>query len=80
MLRKQTFFIHLGEVFVEVNELFPDPRCRTFATIAIGVGTVGTLVGVGGTIASAVQGGPQYPNEAASSAQMAQTEAALLPL
>ena len=72
-------FRHLGELFHGEQSLLPDPRCCTFATVATVVGIGAGLTGIGGTIYSATQSGPQYPNEAASSAQMAETEAALLP-
>ncbi len=53
----------------------------SFATTAAIVGTVGAVGGLAST-AYGLAGGnqPQYPNEAASSAEMAQTNAALLPL
>ena len=69
-------FTHLGELFHMEQGLLPDPRCRTFAAISVGIGAIG----LGTTIASAVSGGPQYPNSAASSAQMADVEAQLLPM
>ncbi len=51
------------------------------ATIAAIVGTVGAVSSLGATAYSLSGAGqPQYPNEAASSAQMAQTTANLLPI
>jgi hypothetical protein len=53
----------------------------SFATTATVIGVVGAVGGLAET-GYALAGGnqPQYPNEAASSAQMAQTNAALLPI
>jgi hypothetical protein len=53
----------------------------SFATTATVIGVVGAAGGLAETGYSLAGGNqPQYPNEAASSAQMAQTNAALLPL
>ena len=53
----------------------------SFATTATVIGFVGAAAGLGETAYSLAGGNqPQYPNEAASSAQMAQTNAALLPV
>ncbi|HEV2320288.1 MAG TPA: hypothetical protein VGV18_11090 [Verrucomicrobiae bacterium] len=53
----------------------------SMAITAATVGTIGAVTSLGVTAYSLAGGNqPQYPNEAASSAQMAQTNAALLPI
>jgi hypothetical protein len=53
----------------------------SMAITAATVGTIGAVTSLGVTAYSLAGGGqPQYPNEAASSAQMAQTNANLLPI
>ena len=74
-----TDFQHHGEVFRFETALLADPRCQTFAAIGVTIGA-GSLL-MGGLSQAGVFGGqPQYPNTAASSAQMAETEAELLPI
>lgn len=59
------------------NSLFIEPRCNTFISAAISVAAT-TAIGYGVTSALS-PGAPSYPNTAADSAQMATTEAELLP-
>jgi hypothetical protein len=74
---RQHYFVYRGEVFeLRPAQLFSEPRHNTWAAIVVGV--VGA--GISGGMAASGAGQPTQPNLAASSAQLANAQAELLPI
>lgn len=69
-------FVYRGEVFEFRPTLFKEDRCHTWAAIVVGV----VSVGVGAGMSASGAGQPNQPNLAASSAQLANMQAELLPM
>lgn len=70
-------FVYRGEAFeLRPAPLFVEPKHNTWAAIVVGV----VSIGVSGGLAASGAGQPNQPNLAASSAQLANIQAELLPI
>jgi hypothetical protein len=73
---KPHFFTYRGETFEYRPASFIEPRCYSWAAIVVGA----ISIGVSGGMAASGAGQPTQPNLAASSAQLANAQAELLPI